>query len=172
MTEAGWEYGTCLKPVIASATVAAWRGQWAGLRLRPGYHMADETRMGYPAVPLRIRRTNSTWLVDMRKGVNAAHRRFPVRRHAPPAWADSLLLPELLEQRSTVSRAESPATARISSSSTKRAVHRQMDVMRAAQEGIRAGQGLCTLGTHQPSTKQFMGDTRGRRIDDGTAESG
>jgi enoyl-CoA hydratase len=147
------------KPVIAQVHGYCLAG---GSELATGcdlVYMADDAQMGYPAVRLGVPDMQfHPWLVGMRKGMEMllTGDSLSGRECVERGWAtDSFPLEELEDQVLDIAQRIAQLPTDIVQLN-KRAVHRQMEAM-GLRQGIRAGTELCTLGTHQPSFKEFLG---------------
>lgn len=145
------------KPVIAQVHGYCLAG---GSELATGcdlVYMADDARMGYPAVRFGVPDMQfHPWLVGMRKGMEMLLTGDAIDgvEAAARGWATDHCPAEELEDK-VLEMAERiaklpPDIVQLN----KRAVHRQMDAM-GFRQGIRAGTEMCTLGIHQPSFQAF-----------------
>ena len=153
-----WDMAT---PVIAQVHGFCLAG---GSELATGcdvVYMAEDAQMGYPAVRFGVPDMQfHAWLVGMRRGMEMMLTGDSINgiEAVERGWATRAFPAEELEAR-TLEQAERiaalpPDIVQLN----KRAVHRQMSVM-GLREGIRQGTELCSLAIHQPSFKEFIGQT-------------
>jgi enoyl-CoA hydratase len=150
-----WDLG---KPVIAQVHGYCLAG---GSELATGcdlVYMADDARMGYPAVRFGVPDMQfHPWLVGMRKGMEMllTGDYLSGAECAARGWATDSFPAEELEERVLEIALRISMVPPDIVQLNKRAVHRQMEVM-GLRQGIRAGTELCALGTHQPAFRQFI----------------
>ena len=147
------------KPVIAQVHGFCLAG---GSELATGcdlVYVADDAQMGYPAVRFGVPDMQfHPWLVGMRKGMemlltgdSLSGLECVERGWATDSFPQGELEDKVLEIAQRIAQLPSDIVQL-----NKRAVHRQMEAM-GLRQGIRAGTELCSLGTHQPSFKEFLG---------------
>ena len=124
-------------------------------------YMAEDAQMGYPAVRFGVPDMQfHAWLVGMRRGMEMMLTGDSIDgiEAEKRGWATRAFPAEELEAKTLEYAQRMAALPPDIVQLNKRAVHRQMSIM-GLRDGIRQGTELCSLAIHQPSFKEFIGQT-------------
>ena len=160
------------KPVIAQVHGYCLAG---GSELATGcdlVYMADDARMGYPAVRFGVPDMQfHPWLVGMRKGMEMLLTGDSLSgiECAARGWATDSFPGDELEAKVLAIAGRIAQLPQDIVQLNKRAVHRQMEVM-GLRQGIRAGTEMCALATHQATFKAFIGNIQQQGLTDALQE--
>lgn len=125
-------------------------------------YVADDAQMGYPAVRFGVPDMHfHAWFLGMRKAMEMMITGDSISglEAVEKGWANAAFAVEDLDARVLEVAEKIALIPSDVVQLNKRTVHRGMEIM-GLRAAIRAGTELCALGTHQQSSREFIGRVR------------